>query len=94
MACEHENFEASVAVGRLEPTLPRATKMRFMADVKIHCTQCNRQFQFVGLPAGVDLNGATTSIDGLEAHLAIVPQGEEPSVLDRIAVHFKPEVTQ
>lgn len=91
--CQHENFEAEVDVHRLEPTAATgATKMRFMADVRVQCAQCKRRFQFVGLPAGADLGGATVSIDALEARLAICPQGEQPSTLDRIAVHFPPTV--
>jgi hypothetical protein len=87
--CEHERFEAEVDVHRLEPTRATgATQMRFMADVRVRCTDCKRAFQFLGLEPGVDLGGSTVSIDGLEAHLAICPQGEEPSALDRIAVHF------
>lgn len=95
MTCRHEEFEAFVDVHRLEPTAATgATKMRFMADVRVQCAQCRRRFQFLGLPAGVDLGAATVSIDSLEAHLAICPQGEEASTLDRIAVHFPPTVRQ
>lgn len=95
MTCAHEDFEAFVAVGRLEPTAATgATQMRFMADVKVQCAQCKRRFQFVGLDAGIDLGGARVSIDGLEARLAICPQGEQPSALDRIAVNFPPSLRQ
>lgn len=95
MRCQHEDFEARVAVARLEPTKATgATAMHFMAEVRIHCTQCKRPFQFLGLDPGIDLGGARVSIDGLEANIAICPQGEQPSALDRIAVNFPPEVRQ
>jgi hypothetical protein len=91
MICAHEAFEAEVKVGRLEPTeATGAPKMRFLAEVRVKCSQCQREFQFLGLEPGLDLGGAMVSPDGLEARIAICPQGEEPSALDRIAVHFPP----
>jgi hypothetical protein len=33
-------------------------------------------FRFIGLPVGLDLEGASVSIDGTEARLAIAPRGE------------------
>lgn len=94
MGCEHLNFAAEVDVHRLTKQDDPATVTGFMTDVRIRCAECGRRFQFLGLDAGVDLGGAKVSIDGLEAHLALCPQGEQPSVLDRIAVHFPPTVRQ
>ena len=74
--CKHESFAAEVDVSRLEDT------GQFSADIRIKCEQCRLPFQFLGLPAGLDLKGAAMSPDGLEARLAIVPQGAEPSPLD------------
>jgi hypothetical protein len=85
-ACPHENFSAKVGVARLTDDAGRVTS--FMAEIRIHCAACQRQFQFLGLEPGLDLHGARTSIDGLEANIAICPQGEVPSALDRIAVNF------
>ena len=79
------DFSASVAVARLEDT------GKFVAEVKVHCAQCLRPFQFLGLEPGLDLNGARVSVDGLEANIAICPQGESPSTLDRIAINFPSE---
>lgn len=75
-ACEHGDFAASVTVNRLEDS------GRFEADVRITCTQCGVPFRFLGLPAGVDLNGAAVSVDGTEARLAIAPPGNVASFLD------------
>ena len=36
-------------------------------------------FQFLGLPPGLNLEGATVSIDGLEANIAICPRGQRPN---------------
>lgn len=71
MACDHPNFAASVNVGRL--TDENGFVTHYTADVSIHCSSCGRRMRFVGLPGGVDLNGATVSADGLEARLAIHP---------------------
>lgn len=70
MACKHENFDASVAVNRLEDC------GRLTADVRIKCRDCGVPMRFIGLPAGVDLNGAAVSIEATEARLAIAPQDE------------------
>lgn len=63
--CKHEEFESSIFVNRLEDS------GRFTADVRIWCKQCQEPFRFLGLPTGVDLNGASVSVDGMEARLAI-----------------------
>ena len=74
--CKHESFSSQVAVHRLEDT------SQFLAEIKIECAQCHLPFQFLGLAPGLDLRGAAMDLDGLEARLAIVPQGEELSPLD------------
>lgn len=63
--CKHMNFVADVAVNRLEDS------GRFSADIKINCKECGEPFRFLGLPVGLDLNGACVSVDGTEARLAI-----------------------
>ena len=67
--CKHEDFAANVAVARLEDS------GRFMAEITVKCAQCGKPFQFLGLEPGLDLNGARVSLDGLEANIAISPQG-------------------
>ncbi len=74
--CPHMNFNANVAVARLEDS------GRFNAEVQICCCDCGRQFQFIGLPLGLNLNGPSMSVDGLEARLAIAPLGSIPQPLD------------
>jgi hypothetical protein len=76
VGCEHKDFEASVDVHRL------VDSGRFSADVRITCKECGVPMRFIGLPAGVDLNGAATSVDGTEARLAIAPKGEVLTILD------------
>ena len=77
--CAHENFSANVRVARLEDS------GRFMAEITVKCAQCNKPFQFLGLEPGVDLDGARVSIDGLEANIAIAPEGARPSPLQRMS---------
>lgn len=79
MTCKHMNFEARVAVNRLEDT------GRFMAEVTIKCRDCGEPFQFLGLDAGLKMQGASVSFDGLEARLAIHPTSQTASPLNRIA---------
>jgi hypothetical protein len=70
MRCDHPHFEAAVDVIRLQDS------GRFAADVRIKCAACGIPMRFIGLPAGVDLNGAAVSVDATEARLAIAPKGE------------------
>jgi hypothetical protein len=80
MNCEHMNFEADVVVNRLEDT------GRFNADVRIKCVECGVPFRFIGLPYGLDLNGAACSVDGTEGRFAIAPKGEVLAMTDRESV--------
>lgn len=77
--CKHEDFHARVGVARLEDT------QQFMAEITVECSQCKTKFQFLGLEPGIDTQGARISIDGLEARIAIVPNGSRPSPLQRMA---------
>lgn len=92
MTCPHMNFAAEVDVHRLTDGTDAVTG--YAADVRIRCADCNLSFQFLGLLPGVDTRGATVSIDALEAHLALAPEGQEVSPLGRIAAHFAPERKQ
>lgn len=74
--CVHHSFASSVTVNRLEDI------GRFVVDVTVACSECGVRFRFIGLPSGVDLNGAATNADGTEARLAIAPAGEVVSALE------------
>ena len=76
MTCEHKNFECSVTVNRIEDI------GRFIADVRVECAECKTPFRFIGLPIGMDYNGACASVDGTEARLGIAPKGEVITPLD------------
>lgn len=68
--CEHLIFDAFVEVNRIIDT------GRFTADVKICCRDCGRPMRFLGLPIGLDMNGAAISPDGTEGRFAIHPVNE------------------
>lgn len=76
--CSHLQFDAAVKIARLEDS------GGFMAEIRIKCRECGKPFQFLGLEPGLDLQGARISIDGLEANIAIAPEGARPSPLQRL----------
>ena len=82
MNCKHENFACDCEVNRLLDT------GRFSLDVRVMCIDCGTPFRFIGLPAGLDLNGAATSVDATEGRFAIAPKGEVESVLEGGDVGF------
>lgn len=70
--CEHQEFEAHVAVSRLED-VPGGKITGYVADVTIRCLKCKQPFQFLGLPGGSHPTRPTCSVDGTEARLPITP---------------------
>jgi len=83
--CIHMNFKANVSVGRLTDPANENIVKAYTADVRVECAECGLPFQFLGLPMGMDTQGARVSTDGLEARLAISPQGLKPDPLQRMA---------
>ena len=49
---------------------------RYTAELSMKCADCGKSFKFLGLPIGLNLNGATVSFDGKTATLAVAPEGE------------------
>jgi len=82
--CQHLDFAASVGVGRLTQT-DGGPVTGYIADIKINCSHCGKPFQFLGLEPGYDNQGARVSLDGLEAHIGLTPEGARPSPLQRLA---------
>ena len=80
--CEHINFEANVAVGRITDGEGGAVK-NYVADIHISCKDCHKPFQFIGMPLGVSYEKPMMEVDGLEARLPIAPQGEIPHPLGK-----------
>ena len=70
--CPHEGFRVEAGVNRLLDT------GRFIADVRIHCVQCDEAFRFMGVAqAGLRFDVPTVSIDETELHVPIEPEGEK-----------------
>lgn len=69
--CSHNDFYATVRVARLEDS------GKFIAEIEIHCTQCQEPFRFVGVPAGCRFDQPTCSIDGLMLNAPIEPELEK-----------------
>lgn len=72
MNCEHEQFEADVAVKRMEDTHP----MAFVAEIPISCVQCGERFRFKGVPAGMGFHRPLVDIDGCKLNAPIEPEGQ------------------
>lgn len=79
--CPHEAFSAQVNVDRIAEK-DGGPITNYMACVQVHCQDCGARFRFIGLPAGLDFNGATVSADAAEARLAILPAGQVVSVVE------------
>lgn len=69
--CPHLNFFARVNVARLEDS------GKFVADIRITCTECDEPFRFVGVAAGLRFDGPACSVDGLELRAPIEPELEK-----------------
>jgi hypothetical protein len=80
--CKHEVFYCECDVARLEDI------GRHTLEVRVKCEQCGTPFRFIGLPAGLDLNGASVSVDATEGRFAIAPKGEVLSELEGGVVGF------
>jgi hypothetical protein len=88
MTCQHENFSATVKVNRLTDE-GGGPVIGYMAEITVICGLCKTPFQFLGLEPGIDMHGARVSLDGLEANLAIVPQGARPNPFQRLAFNIE-----
>lgn len=61
---------------------------RLMLEISVRCETCKKPFVFVGLPPGLNLNGATVSVDGLTANMALAPEGESVAEFDVTGYSF------
>jgi hypothetical protein len=85
--CKHENFSVEADVQGITPK-DGEPAYRWQADIRIRCITCGLPFRFIGLPAGVDLNGACTSVNAEEGRFAIAPRGHILSVIEGAPVGF------
>lgn len=78
MTCKHLKFDAVVRVARVEDI------GRFIAEIRVKCIECGTPFQFQGIQPGMNYNGPTVSLDGLEANLPVFPDGQQPNPLQNL----------
>lgn len=69
--CPHEGFSVDAVVNRM------ADSGGFVADIRIKCVQCDEAFRFLGVPAGFNFESPTVSIDEIELHVPIEPEGNK-----------------
>lgn len=74
--CKHEGFKAEVNVALLKDS------GRFLAEIHINCAQCGAAFRFLGLPCGLDLDGAAVSPEGTEMRVAIGTDETIANIID------------
>lgn len=82
--CAHMHFVVQANVCRMLDDKDPTVVVGFYADITVKCEVCAKPFQFLGLNAGVDTQGARVSLDGLEARMALTPQGAQPNPLQRM----------
>lgn len=70
--CQHQNFRASVRVGRLSEN-EGGPITGFEADVTVACSDCGLPFRFIGVAAGNHYAEPRCSVDGLELRAPIEP---------------------
>jgi hypothetical protein len=82
--CEHMNFAARVNVIRMSHE-EGGPITGYMSEITINCADCGKPFQFLGLEAGLDTQGARVGVDGLEARIALCPEGARPNPLQQMS---------
>lgn len=70
--CDHPEFVAHVAVGRLSDD-DGGPIAGYSAAVKVECAKCGLKFRFIGLAAGNHYAEPRVSVDGLELRAPIEP---------------------
>ena len=90
--CPHASFACECDVNRL-PTKDGGPVERYCLDVRVRCADCGLPFRFIGLPAGLDLNGASVSINAEEGHFAIGPKGQVVSVMEGAPTGYSVRMT-
>lgn len=74
--CKHKSIDCNLAMAFIEDT------NRWQADIRITCADCGTPFRFIGLPAGLDMNGAAVSVDGQEGRFSVAPKGQVVTPLE------------
>lgn len=77
MSCradEHDDFQATVNIGRLTGKSGRIES--YNADITVACGKCGDKLEWIGPDTGVlDANGAVVSMDRTELRIPLEPIG-------------------
>lgn len=73
--CEHENFGVKAGVHRL--TDDAGVVRNYVAELEIHCTDCEQPFHFLCEHTGYSFKRPTVNVGALTLHAPIAP-GEAP----------------
>lgn len=76
--CLHENTEAQVVINRIIKSEEDHTPIAFMADIRAWCTDCQEDFRWSGVPAGLNYGRPTCSVDEKELHAPMRPASSDP----------------
>jgi hypothetical protein len=77
IACEHLNFDATVAVIRRAATDDGPVE-GYMADITVGCRDCGEPFRWIGAPAGLLPTQPCVSVDETELHAPLRPASADP----------------
>lgn len=69
--CDHNNFTANVDV--IQITDDEGNITSYQAEIEVTCADCYAPMQFLGLPAGANLENPTVSVDGTQLRQPIKP---------------------
>ena len=72
--CEHMNFSANCAVGRLVEE-NNSQVNAFVAEIKIHCIDCGLPFEWIGFTAGFRDDAPRVDTSAQELRAPIKPKG-------------------
>lgn len=72
--CPHEEFSAVVNVARVTKGEDGPVG-GFMADIRIHCVQCDAPFEFIGVEPGMLWSKPMCSPDAQELRAPLRPKG-------------------
>lgn len=82
VVCLHEEFEAHCDVVRLRKVASAEVKA-FVLEASVHCSQCGRRFEFLGIPVGLDPDKAGVSPDRMKLRVPLVPGVPTPKASAR-----------
>lgn len=72
MDCKHENFKVECNVSRLTE-VEGGPVTGYTTDITIHCADCFKPFQWVGVPLGYSPNQPMVNFDATELRAPIKP---------------------